>query len=446
MFSLTLISILSCRKYLDKKSDSSLIVPSTLGDLQALLDNGNIMNYGTPSFGESSGDDYFALLSTYNSFSTLQQHFYTWTPDNYNFQNDWSLAYRVIYYSNLCMERLGLIPKTDANEVQWDNVKGSALFYRAYYFLQLNWLFAKAYDETSYNSDPGIVLRLASDFNKPSVRTSVKQSYEQVIMDAKESISFLPDNPQSVVRPSKAASYGLLARAYLSMRQYDSAGKYSNLCLQIKNTLIDYNNLNDVNPGSNNPFMRLNIETIFFTMMNTSVPLYHPLLGAKVDTLLYSSYDTNDKRKIAFFKPSNGYFAFKGNYAADNIGLFSGITTAEMFLTRAECYARADQKDLALADLNNLLTNRWNIGTFIPIMTATSQEALNIILMERRKELLIRGGLRWIDIKRLNKEGSNISLKRVIAGQTYSLPPNDNRYALPLPKDIVDQGIPQNPY
>jgi len=54
--------------------------------------------------------------------------------------------------------------------------------------------------------------------------------------------------------------------------------------------------------------------------------------------------------------------------------------------------------------------------------------------------------LRWMDIKRLNKEGANISLRRTVNGITYSLQPNDNKFALPLPETIIRiSGMTQNP-
>ncbi|MGN6803993.1 MAG: RagB/SusD family nutrient uptake outer membrane protein, partial [Ginsengibacter sp.] len=94
--------------------------------------------------------------------------------------------------------------------------------------------------------------------------------------------------------------------------------------------------------------------------------------------------------------------------------------------------------------LNTLLGKRYKSGTYIPFTDLQGEEGLQIILKERRKELLMRG-LRWIDIKRLNKEGGNIVLKREIGGQSYSLQPNANYYALPLPADVIKaSGIPQN--
>jgi len=53
--------------------------------------------------------------------------------------------------------------------------------------------------------------------------------------------------------------------------------------------------------------------------------------------------------------------------------------------------------------------------------------------------------LRYTDLKRLNKEGANITLTRFIKGQTYTLLPNDPRYALPIPDDVIQvSGMPQN--
>jgi len=140
----------------------------------------------------------------------------------------------------------------------------------------------------------------------------------------------------------------------------------------------------------------------------------------------------------------SGGYSFKGSYSV--YSLFIGIATDEVYLMRAECNARLGNKDAALNDLNTLMVTRWSTGTFIPFTAATSQDALNIILQERRKELIFRN-LRWMDIKRLNKDGANITLTRIIGGQTYTLPPNDNRFALPLPADIVKMtGMPQNPF
>jgi len=114
-----------------------------------------------------------------------------------------------------------------------------------------------------------------------------------------------------------------------------------------------------------------------------------------------------------------------------------GLGIAEVYLIRAECNARLDKKDLALQDLNKLLVNRYVTGTFTSINVSSSSEALDIVLQERKKEMVNRG-MRWADLKRLNIDGArSINLKRVLNGTEYILPPNDPRYALLIPLEVV---------
>lgn len=437
MLASLLFSLSSCEKYLDKKSDNSLVVPTTLNDLQALLDNADIMNYNTPSLAEASADDYFLETDTYNALPVEEQYKYNRIPTDYRFQNDWSLGYSAVYPANICLERIGDIAVTNANRAQWNNVKGSALFYRAFYFAALAASHAKSYDPASYDTDAGIVLRLTSDINVASVRASVKETYDRIIDDARSAAALLPGNPSQVIRPSKAAAYGLLARTFLNMRMYDSAGKYAEACLGIKSDLMDYNDPSAVDVSAEIPFMAYNSETIFYSTMNNVTAFFHGNNDARTDTVLFSFYADDDIRKTAFFGDAGNYKQFRGNYAGNPDTYFSGIATDELYLIKAEALARSGNKAAALETLNQLLMTRWATGTFVPVTAATDVEALGIILQERRKELLMRG-LRWADVKRLNKEGASINLMRMSNGEQFLLPPNDRRYALPLPIDVIE--------
>ena len=98
-----------------------------------------------------------------------------------------------------------------------------------------------------------------------------------------------------------------------------------------------------------------------------------------------------------------------------------------------------------LDDLNILLKNRFASTSFVPLSITDSQIALDTILAERRKELIYRE-LRWMDVKRLNKEGRNITLKKSVNGVGYTLPPNDLRFAVAIPEDIIARSrMQQNP-
>jgi hypothetical protein len=50
-----------------------------------------------------------------------------------------------------------------------------------------------------------------------------------------------------------------------------------------------------------------------------------------------------------------------------------------------------------------------------------------------------------MDVKRLNKQGGGIVLKRSLDGKNYELPANDHRYALSIPEDVIAySGMAQN--
>lgn len=427
-----------CKKYLDAKSNQKLVIPETIQDLQSLLDYYTRVNQFDPSASERSADNYYLTYADWSSLSVEgERRVYIWEKDRLfptGNSNDWGFTYDNVYRSNVVLSNLDKIERTTNDQDDWNNVKGQALFLRAKSFLQAAFIWALAYDESTSSTELGIPLRLDPDFNQTSVRPNVQETYDRIILDLKEAISLLPNTAIHKIRPAKHAAYALLARTYLSMRKYDSCFKYTDLSLQLYNTLLDYNSLT---PSQSFPISRFNDEVLVDSYMQTPNTLVNN--RAKIDSSLYQSYSSDDLRKIVFFRANTGSntgtYSFKGSYTK-NLNLFDGIANDEVYLMRAECYARAGNEDSALADLNTLMKNRWKTVTWVPFTANDSNDALNKILIERRKELLMRG-LRWMDIKRLNKEGANISLQRIMNGQTYTLPPNDLRFALAIPEDVI---------
>lgn len=441
------IILSSCRKFLDKPPDNSYAYPTTVENLQALLDNPQFNLLSTPELNEISANDYFLTEAGYNTLNFFGRPAYVWEELPVETTNDWKYCYGNVYAANVAIDQIDKIDRRSVNESAWDNVKGSGYFFRAYYFLQLVWTYAKAYDPTTSNTDLGIVLRKTTDVNALSVRANVEECYQQIIADVLVAVNYLPNLPVHPFRPSKAAAYGLLARAYLSMRDYANAHKYADLALRLKSDLIDFNSDNDLtmNPDSTLPSIKqFNKETIFYTEMVVSSGVFAKGI-AMVDTSIVASYNDNDLRKSILVFGASNTKRFKGSYAQNTQVMFTGLATDELLLIRAESAARAGELTAAANDLNTLLVKRWKTGTYNPLTFVNVQDAVTKILSERRKELIFRG-LRWIDIKRLNKEGANIILKRKLGTAEYTLLPNENRYALPIPKDIIElTGMPQNP-
>ncbi len=443
---LIVIWFIACTKdWLEAKPNKALVVPTTIQDYQALLDNSNnLYNFQSPSLQEVSTDDFYLPYANWQIQSNIEKNAYLWASELYEGGNlvDWNYCYERILRSNIALEGIHEVPFDGSSFQEWTNVKGTALFFRAFDFYNLAQLFCKPYTESTASTEIGIPLRLTANINDRSARASVEQTYEQIIKDLKEAVQLLPKSPTYLTRPSTGAAYGLLARTYLTMENYANAKLYADSCLMQKNNLQEYNLLD---PSAYDPIPRFNPEVIFhYTgLLYTSIFV----VDAVVDSVLYNSYADNDLRKTVFFKEYAGFPRFWGNYGGALDGLiFTGLATDEIYLIRAECFAREGNSTKAMNDLNTLLAKRWKTGTFIPYTAGNAEDALRQILIERRKELLFRG-LRWSDLRRLNKDTRfATTLTRQLNGQNYSLPPNDLRYVLPIPdNEIKLSNIEQNP-
>lgn len=437
------LGLTSCKKYLDKKRSQDQAVPSSLADLQALLDNS--FNYNaSPGYLEFVADNYYLTSASWSAAQfTEDRSSYNWDKDAKVRSSNWINPYQVIYYSNLVLDYLPKVETSAAEKNNYDNIKGTALFYRSFQFHQLAQLFCNAYSSTA-GTDPGIVLRLTSTVSNSSTRATVQQTYDQIINDLQTAAEVLPVKNVIVTRPNKAAAYGMLARVYLSMRDYANAGIYAEKALAINNKLLDYNSLTPTGQPAL-PAFTSNPEILFLSYEATAPTDLLGPTNCKIDSTLYQSYQANDLRKNVFFRSGGStYYWWGGYYSNDPALIYDGIATDEIYLVRAECSAKAGNKDAAMNDLNTLLRNRWLSNTYTDLTAVNADDALKQILVERRKELLFRG-LRWSDLRRLNKEGANITLKRIINGTTYTLPPNDTRWTLLIPDmEINRSGIAQN--
>ncbi|WEK18402.1 MAG: RagB/SusD family nutrient uptake outer membrane protein [Candidatus Pedobacter colombiensis] len=432
---LACFGIISCkREWLDAKPDKSLVVPKTIADYQAFLDNTAFFTNQACSFAEMSTDDYYVSYADWLAADMQGKNVYVWAK--YQLEgtanSDWNRCYARLLANNIVLEGISKITPID---IAYNNVKGTALFNRAYDTYILAQEFCKPYDASTSENDLGVALRLTGNLNDKLIRSTVAKTYRQIIEDLKAARNLLPVTPLYKSRPSLPAAYAMLARIYTTMEDYPNAKKYADSCLQIYNTLLDYNTLNT---SASRPIPLFNNEVI----LNWDNGVNLIILSGLVDPTLYSSYDDNDLRKSAFFNSTTKIF--KGSYNGSAIH-FNGLAVDEVYLIRAECQARTGKTIAALEDLNTLLLKRFATGTFVPIAAVDEIDALRKILIERRKELCYRG-LRWTDLRRLNKDPRfAITLTRNLNGEIYTLPPNDLRYTFEIPQnEILITGLEQN--
>ncbi|MBL1409000.1 RagB/SusD family nutrient uptake outer membrane protein [Sphingobacterium faecale] len=440
-----LVFFISCnrKEFLDVKPDASMTVPSTLDDYLALMDDDVAMNGAGntqplyPAMLEIGSDNVWIPDARYlNNIDEYARAVYNWQENPYPALDikDWNRPYITVLNCNIVLENLHKIEKGNENSGQWDLVYGMALFHRSHAFSMLTSVFTPAYEKGTADQSAGIPLRMSADVGEKLSISSLERTYARIIEDLLKASELLPEEPIYKTRPSKRACWALLSRVYLWMQNYERSHYYADLCLEVNDQLLDYNTYSTT---TNYPFPRFNEEVIFncnMMLLTTQV---------RMDTSLYKSYDQNDLRRLLFFKAQSvgdGH-RFYGNY--DGTGyFFAGLANDELYFNRAETSLRLGYPDMALKDLNKILSSRWKknmgISTFMPYGEMDSKALMKLILAERRKQLVWRG-LRWPDLKRLNLDPEYATvLTREINSKLYQMNPNDRRYVYPVPDPVVD--------
>ena len=427
---------LSCGKgFLDVKPSSNTVVPTTLEDFQQLLD-ASVMRYA-PELLDLQADDYYLAPTYWHSMSNVVfRNAHVWADDIFETMESenygWNRLYEQIFYSNVVLDGLQKINITLGNQKTYDQVKGSALFIRAMALHYLLQLYSPAYREDRADIGLGVPMPRSSDVNEKVYRPSVHECYAQIIDDLNMAKDLL-DGQVDFGRPSKVAAYALLARVYLMMGKYDLAGRAS------ENSLLLYDDLTDLKVSNKRDYKK----TIYLAFMAPATIIGTNLSNVLTDPELYEMYDGSDLRKTFLFRLNTQGNINKTDSYNLSLYCFSGLDTDEQYLIKAECLARLDKPEEAMQTLNHLLHHRFS--TYTDLRADTKDEALEIILQERRKELVFRG-LRWSDLKRYNRDGANITLARTLGDKTYTLAPNSNKWLFPIPpNEIKTSDISQNP-
>lgn len=446
-FFVAALTLTACTGYLDVKPDRSLAIPHTLRDLQAILDNETRRNTLYPYAGDVASDYYYLDDAAFNQLNDVfdARNIYRWASDAAA-DRDWQNMYLNIFDVNVVLDRVDEAGLGNLTERDRDQIKGTALFHRGWSFFHLAQIFAPPYDQGSSHELLGIPLRLSPSIEDRTTRSTLAETYEQILHDLYKAVELLPVVTPVAVRPNKAAAHAALARIYLIMGDYQNGLMHAEASLNLSDELMDFN---DLDTTAMKPIAALNKEVLFHAQMPNGGGGFNNT-RAKVLPELHAQYEKGDLRVGVYYKENiDGSYRFTGDYGTSNtVGTpFCGIAINEVYLTKAECLARLGKPRLALDALNELLEKRWEDGSFKPYDSDDSVEALGIIIAERHKELAFRGGIRWADLRRLNKEPQfSQRLIREIDGTTHVLEPEDNRYTFLIPVSVIQEsGIVQNP-
>jgi len=139
---------------------------------------------------------------------------------------------------------------------------------------------------------------------------------------------------------------------------------------------------------------------------------------------------------------------YKGKTTTSNANSnFVAMKTGELYLIRAEAYARSSQDGPAMTDLNTLRMRRIT-GYVDEALTGTA--LLTAIANKRRREL-VGEGQRFFDLKRTTRlivrSPLTCGINTISPASNCTLPTNAREWTFPYPDDVTNANpnIIQNP-
>ena len=374
--------------------------------------------------------------------------------DNNLYEN----MYSDILRCNLVIDNIDAAPGSDETRTL---AKAEARTYRAWnHFIAVN-TFAKAYTPATAASDGGVCIMDHYGLELTPVKSTVAEVYDFVISELESSVPLLQETPLNIYHPNRAYGYGLLAQVYLFHRDWEKARDAALKSLELNNSLIDYNVINDnggvaryrVYADDNNPEV---LSYMWLASGWTAEAATYYNYGV-ISPELVNLFEPNDLRYSLFFRQSGTtislYYDMGSGAAiwtpATTTARFTymavGMRTAEVYLTLAEAYARLGDNAKATEYVNILRQHRLS-GTYAIAQPASQVEMMQQIILERRKELLF-GFHRFFDLKRFNTEAEYAkTIVRVfpivntsVPQQTYTLRPDSRLYIIPFPHSARDR-------
>lgn len=437
--------LVSCDSLVDVKP-KGFMIPQSAADLRMMMDNVS-GNYTMPR-PVTIGYDLIKYAGDYVEYKDSEplegnaENVYAYYMrdkrliEEHN-HGDIIYMYQLVALSNAVLD---ILPTTnDLSEKERNQIKGEALVHRAYAFLTMVNIHARHYDINTASSDPGIPMPLNHDINMNiPPRSTVKEAYDLIIKDLTEAVNLTGDLSDIRAYPSKASAHALLARTYLFMGDFDQALTYASLALELSDFLYNLEDYLTENGALNSP-TRDFISKESFLHKEVSWE-FSGSASRYVSNEFWALFTEGDLRS-KYYSEKNGIHHYV-NYPMS----FSGILISEMLLTRAECNARKGNLTSALQDINKIRKHRFLSANYIELISTDKEEVMNWVLRERKIELAWVG-LRWFDMKRLNKEVDyQTTLTRTYQGKTLVFEPNSDLWVFPFPGTMLENGVVvQNP-
>jgi len=369
------------------------------------------------------GDEIGAEQGEFNSSRPQVQRYFRWDAVIYDQLTDEAQDLRNflpnIYACNLIIN--GVINSKNGTESEKKVLQAEAAATRAWIYFQLVNLYAKPYQSSTANTDPGFpVITKADVMENYFSRGTVQQTYDFILNDLNTAIPDLPINQPIATRMNKAAANALLAKVYLFMGKADLALPLLNAAFDNNAAAVAPAKLYDYNatfaPGGSflpissrsGPASPGNIvndftESVLAKTFGNSYASGNS--GIVITPETAGLYSTGDFR-LNFYTNLNMSGAVIPGGRLRKYGVsFSkfGIALSEMYLLRAECKARLNDLIGAKADLETLRIKRIAPAkASVPTNIAADRILLIKFIFDERIREFAAEGYRWFDMRRLS--------------------------------------------
>jgi tetratricopeptide (TPR) repeat protein len=471
-------NFISSANFFQTQNDFVQAVNATYAPLRNLYNDAYIM-------GEMRSDNTHYIFNSSNRGNLVREEVADFidNPTAAPTSNKWTSSYRIIANANEVLLR---IDAATIDEAVKKNLKGQVLFLRALAY----------FDLVQYFGDVPLVLKPTSGsadeiigVQSALTRTPKADVYAQIVKDAKEAATLLPNKAtQEKGRATVGSAKTLLGNVYVVLKQWSeaetvlkevvSSGQYS--------LLPDYASV--FNPANKNhaesvfevQYLQgnLGLQSSFGYVFAPNVTNMTPLTGFTFNNQsiggwntptedLMAAYETGDKRKAA--SVMDGYTE-SGKFVAqpfikkyfnlpfpapngsspntnDNWPVYR---YAEVLLLLAEVLNEQGKAGEALPHLNAVRTRAG-----LAAVSNNNQAQLRDVLQKERRIELVFENKRWLDLVRTGKAievisayGSKLKASgkhTYLLSSTYNVTANRLLFPIPFSERQVNPNLTQNP-
>lgn len=425
------------------------------------------------------------LVYAVNGYSNNMGDIWRWNilATNGQIEAVYGSLYSVIGSCNFLLDNAAKLMPTLVDDEDVDHLEtlcGEAYFARALAYSELIKLFCEDYkNDDDAKNKLGVVIRTSYYNEQPIVRSSLYDSYRQVLSDLDVAAKYLaldedydPAYDGYLYNYStffnEYTVYALRARVALYMRDYAEAVNYSSKVIDSKMySLSSVNSEYSAGVSYYDLMWQNDLSTEVIWKVGFTASDHGGALGSIFFNYDYSSYKPDyvpaqwvldlyaatDGRYNAFFRnATTGYshgltwplvYKYWGNqdlYAEANLlntSMPKVFRLSEQYLIRAEAYCNLETPDYSKAarDLSTLRAARYTSGNSVAL---SEDNAMKVIEEERVKELFMEG-FRLQDLKRWGKGFERKPQDQSLSnGSSLKIDAGDPLFVWPIPQHEIE--------